>query len=200
MIKAIFFDLGGTIVPFDFKRGYEALAPYSPYSLDEILCRVRASDLFHRFEKGEIEPRPFVAEFCRLFDCQLDFERFGELWGTIFLPHTLVDDSLLSGLGARYRLYSLSNTNAIHFPLVVRDYPILRHLAGHVLSFEVRAMKPAPEIYRAALAKAECRPEECLFIDDLAENIEGAKKEGIDGIVFENATQLTADLSARGLL
>jgi putative hydrolase of the HAD superfamily len=200
MIKAIFFDLGGTIIPFDFQRGFTAMARHSPHSLEEIMRRVRSSDLFPRFEKGEIEPHRFVEQFCRQFDCHLDYERFCQLWGIIFLPETLIEESLLIGLKSRYRLFSLSNTNAIHFPLVMREYPILEHLHGHVLSYEVGALKPAPEIYRAALARAECRPQECLFIDDIARNIEGARRERMDGIVFKNAGQLNRDLAAHGIL
>lgn len=199
MIKTICFDLGGTIIPFDFQRGFQAMAEHSPHSIEEIMLRVRSSDLFPRFEKGQIEPHPFVEQFCKLFDCRLDYECFCQLWGIIFLPGTLLEESLLIGLKSRYRLLSLSNTNAIHFPLVMRDYPILRHLHSHVLSYEVGAMKPAPEIYRAALARAECRPQECLFIDDIAGNIEGARREGIDGIVFKSAEQLEGDLAARGI-
>ncbi len=200
MIKAIFFDLGGTIIPFDFQRGFTAMAEHSPHSPEEIMRRVRSSDLFTRFEKGEIEPHRFVEQFCRQFDCHLDYERFCQLWGIIFLPQTLIEESLLIGLKSRYRLFSLSNTNSIHFPLVMREYPILEHFHGHVLSYEVGALKPAPEIYRAALARAECRPQECLFIDDIAGNIEGAQREGIDGIVFKNAEQLNRDLAAHGIL
>lgn len=199
MIKAIFFDLGGTIIPFDFKRGYTALAEHSPHTLEEILRRVRSSDLFPRFEKGEVEPCQFVGEFCKLFDCRLDYQRFCEIWGIIFLPQPLVDEALLAGLKSHYRLLSLSNTNAIHFPMVLKEYPILRHLDDHVLSYEVKAMKPAPEIYHAAIARADCRAGECLFIDDLPENIEGARREGMDGIVFENDVQLKAELELRGI-
>ena len=197
MTKTIFFDLGGTIIPFDFQRGFDAMARHSPHPIEEIMRRVRASDLFKRFEKGEIEPRCFVEQFCALIDCRLDYEGFCQIWGIIFLPQTLIEESLLIGLKSQYRLISLSNTNAIHFPQVMRQYPMLEHLHGHVLSYEVGALKPAPEIYRAALARAECRPEECLFIDDIAANIEGARREGIDGIVFENAAQLDRDLAAR---
>ena len=197
MTKTIFFDLGGTIIPFDFQRGFDAMARHSPHPIEEIMRRVRASDLFKRFEKGEIEPRCFVEQFCALIDCRLDYEGFCQIWGIIFLPQTLIEESLLIGLKSQYRLISLSNTNAIHFPQVMRQYPMLEHLHGHVLSYKVGALKPAPEIYRAALLRAQCRPEECLFIDDIAANIEGARREGIDGIVFENAAQLDRDLAAR---
>ena len=37
MIKAIFFDLGGTIIPFDFQRGFTAMAEHSPHSVEEIM-------------------------------------------------------------------------------------------------------------------------------------------------------------------
>ncbi len=199
MLKAIFFDLGGTIIPFDFLRGFKALARHSQHSLEEILRRVRASDLFPRFEKGEIEPCDFVGEFCTLFDCRLDYEEFCRIWGVIFLPQPLIEESLLAGLKRNYRLYSLSNTNAIHFPMVMRAYPLLKHLDGHVLSYEVGAMKPSPEIYRAAIERAGCRADECLFIDDIAENIEGARREGIDGILFRGDEQLKGALAVRSL-
>jgi len=200
MIKAIFFDLGGTLVPFDFQRGYAALARHSPHGPEEILRRAGSSDLFVRFERGELEPRQFVSRFCELFDCRLDFERFRQLWGAIFLPHALIGEPLLAGLKKNYRLFSLSNTNALHFPLVMQEYPILRYLEGHVLSYEVGAMKPEPEIYRAAGARAGCHAAECLFIDDLAENIEGARREGMDGILFRDEPQLRQQLANRALL
>ena len=45
----------------------------------------------------------------------------------------------------------------------------------------------------------ELNPEECLFIDDLKENIEGARATGMDGIVFESIEQLQSELISRGI-
>ncbi len=78
-------------------------------------------------------------------------------------------------------------------------YPIFRHFFGFILSYRVKAMKPDPAFYSAALEMAECLPHECVFIDDLPENVEGAKRAGFDGIVFESFPQLTEEFRRRGL-
>jgi putative hydrolase of the HAD superfamily len=109
----------------------------------------------------------------------------------------LVPDSLLAGIGERYRLLVLSNTNAIHFAMVRQRYPILRHFDDLVLSYEVKALKPSPAIYREAIARAQCRPEECFYTDDIPAYVEGARREGIDAVQFESCAQLERDLAAR---
>jgi glucose-1-phosphatase len=199
MIRTIFFDLGGTIVPFDFNRGYAAMEKVCGLPQAEIRRRVNASDLFKRFELGQIEPRHFVDELCGLLGFSISFEKFLDLWGVIFLPYTLIPNSFIENLSQHYRLFSLSNTNALHFPMVLRDYPILGRLNGHVLSYEVGAMKPDPRIYQAAIARAGGRAEECLFIDDLEANVEAGRVAGMDAIHFQNAAALQAELARRGL-
>ena len=106
---------------------------------------------------------------------------------------------LLAGLSRRYRLLPLSNTNAIHFEMIRKNYPLLRHFHDLILSYEVKAMKPRPEIYQAAVARAGCRPEECFYTDDIAAYVEGAKRLGIDAVQFQSAGQLQEELSARGI-
>ena len=74
---------------------------------------------------------------------------FCAIWSCIF-TETLIPESLLDGIAARYRLLLLSNTNAIHFEMLRANYaPLLRHFHELVLSYEVKAMKPQPEIYRS---------------------------------------------------
>jgi putative hydrolase of the HAD superfamily len=56
---------------------------------------------------------------------------------------------------------------------------------GGVFSFEVKAVKPEPEIYRCLCDKYGLKPEECLFTDDVPANVKGAQACGFQGIVFE---------------
>jgi putative hydrolase of the HAD superfamily len=199
VIKTVIFDLGKVLIPFDFSRGYRAMEKYCDYPAAEIPKRIGATDLVHRFETGLVEPRDFVEQLSRMLDLRVTYEQFCEIWSSIFLPDTLVPESLLAGIGARYRLLVLSNTNAIHFDMVRQNYPMLRHFDDLVLSYEVKAMKPSPAIYREAIARAECRPEECFYTDDIPAYVEGARREGIDAVRFESCAQLERDLAARGI-
>ena len=45
-------------------------------------------------------------------------------------------------------------------------------------------MKPQKEMYQHFYEKFGLNPQECLFVDDLEENIQGARETGMDGICF----------------
>lgn len=199
MHKAVIFDLGKTIIPFDIERGYAALKPYCPLGREEMRKRIAGSTIVTRFEAGQVSPEEFVAEFSSALGLEIEYGRFCELWSSIFLPDPLVPEELVEGLGRRYRLLVLSNTNAIHFAMVRDRYPILRHFHGYVLSYEVGAAKPDPRIYQAAIERAGCRPEECFFTDDIASYVEAGKKLGLDAVQFESAEQVERELEKRGI-
>jgi glucose-1-phosphatase len=199
MYKAVIFDLGKVLVYFDFMRGYRALEELCPYPVAEIRRRIGSTDLVKRFETGLVDPVDFVAEFSRILGLQLDYDHFCRIWSCIFTD-TLVPESMLEGLAARYRLILLSNTNVIHLEMVRQTYPLLRHFHDMVLSYEVKAMKPDPRIYHEAVARARCLPEECFYTDDIAENVEGARSAGVDAVRFESAEQIQRELRARGIV
>lgn len=198
MHKAIIFDLGRVLVNFDFQRGYQALEGLCPYRAAEIPGRLATGDLVQRFETGLIEPRDFVAQLSAVLDLEIGYDHFCRIWSSIF-TETLVPESMLGGLAERYRLLLLSNTNAIHFEMLRASHPMLRHFHELVLSYEVKAMKPHPEIYREAIARAGCRPEECFYTDDIAAYVAAARSLGMDAVRFESTAQLEREFEARGI-
>jgi len=199
MIRTIIFDLGKVIIPFDFKRGYQKLAPRIGCAPEEIPARLLEHDLPNRLESGAIEPRAFVAEVCRVLNFECNYEEFCEMWSSIFLSDTLIPEKFVQALGRNYRLVLLSNTNAIHFEMVSARYPILRHFDEYVLSHVVGAMKPSPLIYEAAVKASRVKPEECFFTDDIPAYVEGARAYGIDAVQFQNYEQIQGELRARGV-
>ncbi len=199
MYKAVFLDLGRVLVHFDFKRGYEELERLCPYAAADIPRRIGATDLVNRFESGQIEPRDFVRELSGILDFDAGYDEFCRIWNTIF-TEPLLPESMLQGLATRYKLILLSNTNAIHFGMLRETYrPLLRHFHHLVLSHEVGAMKPKPEIYRAALDCAGCAPEECFYTDDVPEFTLAARAHGIDAVLFQGRERLERDMEERGI-
>ncbi|HEX4275399.1 MAG TPA: HAD family phosphatase [Bryobacteraceae bacterium] len=198
-IKAVIFDLGRVIVPFDFKRGYRRLEPHCGIPADEIPGRIALTGLVERFESGGIEPREFVRELSMHLGLETSYENFCEIWSSIFLPETLLPESMLEGIARNYRMLLLSNTNALHFEMIRGNYPLLRHFHEYVLSYKVGAMKPLPLIYQRAIEAAGCLPEECFFTDDIPAYVAGARAQGIDAVPFESAAQIEAELRKRGV-
>lgn len=198
MYKALLFDLGKVLIPFDFSLGYQALQRHCPYPEAEIRSRIAATGLVERLEKGLIEPQDFVAQFSQALGLNIEYQQFCEMWSCIFHGQ-LIPDRVIESLASRYRLLLLSNTNHIHFESILGKYPVIRYFHDLVLSFEVHAMKPEPAIYRAAIEKAGCRPEECFYTDDIADFVEAARREGIDAVQFQSPQQLEAEMKARGI-
>lgn len=66
---------------------------------------------------------------------------------------------------------------------------------GEVLSGEVGMIKPACEIYELTAVRLGVLPSECIMIDDIRENIDGAELAGMAGIIFVSLDQLKSDLS-----
>lgn len=200
MIKAIVFDLGKVIIPFDWQRGFKAFAQFSPYPPEEVRRRIKETGLFNPFERGRIEPQDLARAIGKALDMDVSPERFREIWSSIFLPETIVPEDMLSRLRTvGYRLLLLSNTDAIHYGWVMEKYPIMRQFHHCVLSFDLGFRKPEPEVYAETIARAGCEPGRIFFTDDLADNVEGARQAGIDAVQFQSLPQLEQELRSRGV-
>jgi FMN phosphatase YigB (HAD superfamily) len=199
MIKTVIFDLGRVIVPFDFNRGYERMSRLCGYPAAEIPERLRQTDLVNRFESGLVEPEAFVRELSSTLKMTVEYDDFCDIWSSIFSPETLIPESLIEAIHKRYRLLLLSNTNAIHFEMIRRSYPLLKHFDHFVLSYQVGAMKPSARIFEEAIRHAQCNADECFFTDDIPAYVEAAREQGLHAVVFQNREQLEQDLQQAGV-
>lgn len=199
MIRCVIFDLGRVLVPFDFQIGYQLMSEHCGLPPEEIRRRIAADGAWRGFESGEVDEFEFHRHLDALLETTLSHERFREIWYSVFLPHTLIPESMVAGIRRNLRTVLLSNTNPIHYSMLYERFPILQHFDAYILSHEVGAMKPLPKIYEAAIAAAGCEPGECFFTDDIPEYVEGAKRAGIDAVQFENCEQVQRELKARGV-
>lgn len=84
-----------------------------------------------------------------------------------------------------FRLYVLSNAGYSFHKFSYKIKHIDR-FSGIMVSAEERMMKPDPAIYRRLCDRFLLEASECLFIDDLPRNIEGAQKAGMNGYCFQD--------------
>lgn len=84
-----------------------------------------------------------------------------------------------------YKVYVLSNACNKFYEYFPKYYD-MNFFDGIVVSSDVHTIKPEPEIYKYLINKYELAPEECLFIDDRAENVEGARAVGMQAVIFTN--------------
>ena len=105
---------------------------------------------------------------------------------------------LIKKLGQNYKLGVISNTIEDHED-VFKGFGILEFFDTVILSNEVDLVKPQPEIYELALGRLGVEAEECIFIDDMLSNVHGAKKVGMEAILFEGCNNLKENLDKKGI-
>lgn len=198
-IRTLIFDLGKVIVDFSYAEAYSRMQSLSGLSPDELRSRLFAGPLAVDFECGRVGSQSFIEEVNRRMETSISPADFGYLWSSIFHATPLIPASLLQNLHSRHRLVLLSNTNPLHFGMIRENYPHIAHFDALVLSYELGVMKPDPAIYRAAVDEAQCAPEECLFFDDMPENVAGARATGLQARQFLGHDQLLRDLAEFGI-
>jgi len=100
---------------------------------------------------------------------------------------------------ANIKLYALTD-NVQEIMVHLRNrYNFWNYFSGVVVSAEVKALKPAKEIYLHLLDSYRLNPQDVVFIDDLPRNIEGAKALGMHGIVFKDALSCESELKNLGI-
>lgn len=98
-------------------------------------------------------------------------------------PIEPVNDLAIRLKGEGYGIYLLSNANT-RIIEQLGHAPVLPFLDGYVVSAQERLMKPDPAIFRLLCDRFELDPAECLFVDDNADNCEGARVAGMHAFHF----------------
>lgn len=204
MIEHIVFDLGQVLCPFDKLIPFRRLAA-------RLMPEPRAFLMNHR---GVIEER--LAEPARLLETgALEFDDFRghvedavgvklhpALFRTLWCDMFWVDMRMVAlgeSLSRRYGTWLASNTSKTHYEWIVERFPQIRFFRDSALSYELGVMKPDAEYFTAALEKFGVQAETAVFIDDQPENVEGAIKAGMTGIVYSNRPNLLSELTRIGI-
>ena len=200
MITCVISDLGKVVLNFDNHIFFQKMGEYCPYSARDIAERVhRNKDLIRFFDTGRIGPEDFYRKAVQKLQANVERDTFFRMYSDVFSLNPPVLD-LLNRLKKQYKLILLSNTDVERFGFIKRKFPEIFFFDAYVLSYEVGYMKPHPRIYKEALLKARSRAEECVFVDDLPENIEGARNAGMNAILYKPYTDLEAELEKMNVI
>ena len=79
-----------------------------------------------------------------------------------------------------HRIFVLSNTSKVFYDLLEEQLsPLKELLDGFVLSCDIKAIKPDLTMFKEILDKYQLNPTNCVFLDDIEDNIIAAEKLGI---------------------
>ncbi len=196
-INAIVFDVGRVLIDFSYDNFFAWLTTRGA-SIDGVEEFVERTDL-HAYERGQLSNEQFLARLNGLLQKPVDHPELIAHWLDLFAP---IDDmlQLARQLKAHYGVYMLSNTSPLHWQHVVPRFHLDAISHGLLTSYEVGVMKPDPAIFRAAEQRFELHAASTVFIDDLADNAEGARQCGWRGIHHTNTEATRRQLQAMGVI
>lgn len=178
MVKAIIFDMMGPLLQ---KR--------PDYKLDEVVQT--AEHLSSQF----LDVKQFVEELQK-HDVTKNFsiEEIAKRVTEKYCQVSEVWNELLPKLKVKYKLAVLNNGMSITIPYFKEIFPFKDYFDIFVNSAEENLEKPGLAVYELVCKKLGVQPEECIFIDDLPENVDAARKLGMIGIVWTDFQSLKQGL------
>jgi putative hydrolase of the HAD superfamily len=202
-LPALIFDFGNVVCFFDYTRACERLGHTLGVPGDELLARARGlglNPLVARYESGQISSEEFGDELCRLLGVTLAHAEFAAAWSDIFWLNEPVVRLVTEIKELGHPLVLGSNTNDLHAAHFLRQFErALAPFDHKVLSYQIGHIKPHAQFYRACAQAAGAAPDQCVFIDDLAENVAGARAAGLGAIQYRDDQTLRSELIALGV-
>ena len=200
MIRNIVFDMGNVLLRFDREYFLDAVGAQGG-DRKLLLNNVYLSVEWARMDRGSMTEAEAAESMCRHLPQRLHetAHLLVDRWDRPILPVPGMEELLGELKKAGYGLYLLSNASFRQHEYWPR-VPGNQYFDGTLISADVKLVKPEAEIYRLLYQAFGLDPQECLFIDDSTQNIEGAERTGMAGIVFHgDCGELRQALQAMGV-
>ena len=200
-MKAIIFDFGNVLLRWDPRRLFQRHFPAGPQAVDAFMAEIGFVDWHLEQDRGRLFADAVAertAKFPQYADILADYD--SHYMDAVVEAITGSVEILEKLKQAGYPLYGLSNYPTEKFVLTRQRYPFFGWFDAIVISGEVRLLKPDPAIFHLLLEKIGQPPQECVFIDDLAANVNAARHLGMTAIQFHSPEQLAHELDKLEIL
>lgn len=179
MTTAIIFDLGDVFINLDLQKSQNAFRQMGLQELDAVLKQSNAD-----FEIGAISKNDFLNNFQKKIPT-VPLDQIKIAWNFVIGDFPTYRLDFLKVLSTKYPLYLLSNTDQIHIQYFkekvgIKFFEDFENCFQKIyFSFEIGLRKPDSAVFELVLSEQNLKAAETLFVDDKLENIEAAKKLGL---------------------
>jgi putative hydrolase of the HAD superfamily len=185
-VRAVIFDFGGVLCFHPDDERWQSLARVIGLPVSDFMSAFWAPRV--RYDAGLYQPEEYWRAVAQTAGTQLDESKIPELVRLEIELWNNYDTRILAWAGqlrsAGYRTAILSN---LPRPLgeELRATPGFLNPFDHLtFSYELRKVKPQPEIYLDAIQGAGVEPSEALFLDDRPDNVAGAQAVGMKALLY----------------
>ena len=200
--RLVLFDLDGVLADYDREARCQAMANAAGTDADSMFAAMFGEEGFeHATDRGEIDLDGSLAGLRERHGwtvAEHDFLDARRL-GTRVRPAMMALCRELQAQDARVAIF----TNNGDWVVANIDHiaPELAPVFGEaiVCSGAMKASKPDPAAFLACLRRLRHEsPADALFVDDNADNVAGARRAGLDALLYTDLATLRRELRARG--
>lgn len=194
-IKNIIFDFGGVIHDIRYENVTEAFARHGVNGLEKFYSKDFQTKEMDLIEKGLISPEEYRDYIRRMTGKELSDNIVDEIVNAILIDVPSERVELLLNLRKYYKLFLFSNTNQINYECFTArlkqkfGFDIFEKcFDAAYFSHFMHTRKPDPEGFKQIVQEQHLVPDETVFIDDIAKNLDGAHTVGIHGLHLAEGT------------
>jgi glucose-1-phosphatase len=193
-IQALIWDLGGVLLRTEDATPRRQLAERYGLAQAELEKLVFESPSSLAATAGQIrEAEHWQAVFTSLRVPKSEQTSFyQQFWGGDRIDETML--KWIAELRTQYKVSLLSNAWSEARIVMGSHYHFLHVFDDSIFSAEVKLAKPDPAIFQLAASRLKMEVQACIFIDDVAQNVNGAIQAGMQAIQFKNPSQVRTDV------
>jgi 2-haloacid dehalogenase len=198
--RVIVFDIGNVLLDWDPRHLYRRI--FSDAERMEWFLQNVCHQTWNREQDRGRAWADAVAERIAVHpDWEDEIRAFDARWHETVAGEIEVNVRLLESLkAAGWPLYSITNFSREKFAECLVRYRFMGLFDGIVVSAHDGLMKPEPAIYRVLLDRYHLKAAECLLIDDVLENCEGAEAVGMRALHAPPGFDVAAGLARFGVV
>ena len=197
-IDIILFDLGGVLVELS---GIPTMLEWTrnKYNVEELGEIWLQSPSVRSFETGRSTPDRFAKDVITEMDLPVTKDEFIQRfthWPMGLFPGV---PELLDRLKPDYRLACFSNSNSLHWPVLMDDMALKAKFNNRFGSHLIGKVKPDKEAFAYVINQLKCKPSSILFLDDNILNVQSAKEIGMVAYCVKGPGEIERVLEKTGI-
>lgn len=195
----VLFDLGGVLVEL---AGVPTMLRWmdNRISPEELWKMWLQSPAVRAFETGRTDAGNFAGDLIAEMALPVAREKLIEeftFWPRGLFPGAL---ELVSQIPSRYTRATLSNSNSVHWPRLMKELQLAEAFDRHFASHLIGKIKPDEEAFHHVTQSLQCAAEEILFLDDNKLNVEAAARMGMTAVQVHGVAAAERALREAGVV
>ena len=199
MIKNIIFDAGNVLVEIRWKELMRELG-FKGEVLKQVCEATVCSDMWKEYDRSAYTDEELIESFIvNNPEIEKEIRLFMEHESEAIVAFPYAKGWVKSFKDNGYNCYILSNYSKSTHEKTKDERSYEEQIDGSIYSWQVRMVKPEPEIYLELLSRYSLVPQECVFLDDNVINVEVARELGIHAILFTTKEEAEIELRKLGV-